>query len=442
MQRQKNMCRPMVEGLERRDVMSSASLLAFCQSELGQRVGGGECAHLASEGLRATGEEFEFSAQDYATINHGPSSSDYIWGNLTRVFDATSGQLIDSNPGAALQPGDVLQYYQAKFSNGTVTASRHTSIVAQVDSQGLPTMVYEQNFNGHRYVTLDSINLMQLTAGWVRAYRPVPFADRVAPVEFTVVNNTTTQQAIALFGSPSTLDVANTAGSYLIFSASGSGTLSLTNGASVQFQNDAGYEVYITSTGNAGIRPLVYSVSNTGGSTGTNTGGNTGTSPTLTVSAPTFPNRSTYFTIRDHTALPVTFTLHGSGRSYTLRPGQVGTFVATNLHPYVSLSNGHRYALANGNFDIYIATNHQLAFHKSTSLATYYTIRDGTRSAVTFTLHGSGRSYTLKPGQIGTYIATNRQPYVQLSTGRAFYVYDGNFEMYNTASGQLSFRWK
>jgi hypothetical protein len=61
---------------------------------------------------------------------------------------------------------------------------------------------------------------------------------------------------------------------------------------------------------------------------------------------------------------------------------------------------------------------------------------------VTFTLHGSGRSYTLKPGQIGTYIATNRQPYVQLSTGRAFYVYDGNFEMYNTASGQLSFRWK
>jgi hypothetical protein len=228
----------------------------------GHRVGGGECAQMVTEALRASGGEF---------IRNDGNTLDYVWSNtlLTKV-SVQSGHVVYSNPSVRLRPGDILQYTNTQFSDGK-SATHHTSVVAAVDSQGRLTAVYEQNVgallkggSGHaRYVVLDPLNLSTLTGGYIKIYRPDPHVSHAGRYEFTIVNNTNKVQSYTVkFGSNSwanQLDVANTQNSYSTsyYSTSGSGRFTITVGkTTLTLGDEAGYEIYTDSHGAAAIRRL------------------------------------------------------------------------------------------------------------------------------------------------------------------------------------------
>jgi hypothetical protein len=284
----RNYFRPTLEGLEARDmpaplglagfvgpvVSPSASALvtaaasqtmnqkvvAFCQSHLGQKVGGGECAHLASEALRVAGADF---------VAHDPhNNGDYVWGNLVTQITAQGGHRTDSSPSAAVQPGDIIQFQGVTLSNGA-SYLHHTAVVASVDAQGRPTAVYEQNVGTGsgafaRFVKLDPLNLNTMVSGAVHIYRAVSRPDAPGKVQFSVVNDTGRAQTVTIWfnGRPvGTMALAafNTLNSYQYawyqWSGGGNWTISV-GGRTVALNNAGGYEVYTAPDGQAAIRQI------------------------------------------------------------------------------------------------------------------------------------------------------------------------------------------
>jgi hypothetical protein len=193
--------RPQVEGFEDRSVPAALTssapvialtapaatdynqqIIAFCKSHIGAQVGGGECAHLASEALRVAGADF--------------AGKNYVWGSA--ITTITKGR--DSNPSAACRPGDIIQFQAVTFANGWNTGGGpHTAVVAAVDSRGRPTQVYEQNVgvNGKgpgfhdRHDRLDAQTALNtITSGTITVYRAVPRADKPGQFQFSLNNST------------------------------------------------------------------------------------------------------------------------------------------------------------------------------------------------------------------------------------------------------------
>jgi hypothetical protein len=238
-------------------------IVAFCQSQMHAKVGGGECANLANEALRVAGADF----WGYDPNHNG----DYVWGTL--VTTITPGR--DATPSAHCQPGDIIQFQNVTLSNGW-SASHHTAIVAAVDSLGRPTQVYEENVgvNGKgkgsgahdRTDRLDAvtINLKTVTSGTIHIYRAVARTDSPGKVQFSVVNDTTQAQTVTIYLNGTSqrtmsLDVFNTMSSYetALFSSSDGGTWAIgINGHTVTLNNAGGYEVYTLSNGETAIRQL------------------------------------------------------------------------------------------------------------------------------------------------------------------------------------------
>ncbi|MGZ3303687.1 MAG: CHAP domain-containing protein [Isosphaeraceae bacterium] len=274
--RRRSFC-PSIDGLESRRVLSTVTaapgvtvsiqadlntnVLNFAASHLHQKVGGGECAHLANEALRVAGADFGV---------HDPNGNgDYTWGTL--VTTITSGW--DSSPAATCQPGDIIQFQNVRLANGW-NAAQHTAIVAAVD-HGRPTQVYEQNVgvNGKgpgsgahdRTDRLDTlaVNANTLTSGTVHIYRPIPRVDTAGTVQYSVVNDTTLPQTVTVYfnGNYATalsLDEFNTMYSYEIgwVSSSGPGSWSIgINGRTVALTNAGGYEVF-ADNGQTSIRMI------------------------------------------------------------------------------------------------------------------------------------------------------------------------------------------
>ena len=88
-----------------------SSMVTFLNGKLNARVGGGECAHIATEALRVAGGEFVSS--DLGADS--PAAGDYDWGSLVTVISYTT-KWADSNPANLAQPGDVIQYNTATFT--------------------------------------------------------------------------------------------------------------------------------------------------------------------------------------------------------------------------------------------------------------------------------------------------------------------------------------
>lgn len=244
------------------DTLSPINLrmVTFLQSRLGTRLGGGECAHLATEALRVSGAAFDQPLQMRP-------DGDYNWGTRTASLTYVNGRaVLDGKPvGAAtilfgVQPGDVIQY-----------SASHTAVVAAVDRYGWPTAVYEQNVDGGRtrVVVKRAVNLKTYAGAWVHIYHPVERAAAPAgKYRFTVVNNTAAPVQVQLAEGASranlaTLARANTAASYLVFqaqagAAAGAAADVLTlivNGSIVRLRDGAGYEI-VTLGGRAVIRQL------------------------------------------------------------------------------------------------------------------------------------------------------------------------------------------
>jgi hypothetical protein len=242
----------------------NSKVATFLAGKVGVRVGGGECAHAASEALRAAGAEF--TNTDLGPDS--PAAGDYVWGTLLKSISIVNGRWTDSKPTNKLLPGDIIQYRNAKFvyPTATSTTTQHTSIVATVNTAGSATFVYEQNFNRTRSVRRNSIDLTKLVSGYLRVYRPKARVHRTGQTKFSLVNNRTSNQTITLLAGTSNLGSfpltsANTLASYQTRWVTLTGTtlpvtLRLSNGASVSVLNAGGYEVYTTSAGAAAIRKL------------------------------------------------------------------------------------------------------------------------------------------------------------------------------------------
>ena len=151
----------------------NSKVATFLAGKVGVRVGGGECAHAASEALRSSGAEF--TNTDLGTDS--PAAGDYVWGTLVKSISIVNGKWTDSNQASKLLPGDIMQYRNTKFvyPTSTATASQHTSVVATVNTAGSATFVYQQNFNGIRTVRKDSF---LVTSGSTAQKRGSIVADR------------------------------------------------------------------------------------------------------------------------------------------------------------------------------------------------------------------------------------------------------------------------
>jgi len=240
-------------------------IVKFLESKRGVRIGGGECAHAASEALRVAGGEF-LSAE---LGEDSPSSGDYVWGTLVKVVSCADDEWKDSDPSAKTLPGDILQYGDSKLlmGNSTWTTTHHTSIVATVNSEHMPISVYQQNVNGHRTLEKDPTDLTKLVAGWIKIYRPTARIDKPGKYKFTVVNNTVTEQVLSLkFGTqslkPITLASADTGSSYSMESLTTSSPtarfrLELSTGNSIPVDNAVGYELYAGADEKVAIRKLL-----------------------------------------------------------------------------------------------------------------------------------------------------------------------------------------
>jgi hypothetical protein len=151
---------------------TNEKIAAFCKSKLGEPVGGGECAHLASEALKSVG--IPRRAEKDA-----PNPGDYVWGDLVLVYDASAKPPLSHGKLADLKPGDIIQYRDTKWAGPkrtargtyTATAGHHTSVIRAVEDKGKTIKIYQQNSGGKRFVTEDVLYLDDLKEGWIRVYR-------------------------------------------------------------------------------------------------------------------------------------------------------------------------------------------------------------------------------------------------------------------------------
>ena len=130
-------------------------MVDFAVSNIGNKVGNGECWTLAAEAL------------------------DYSGALPPNLYDF--GREIPLNQ---LQPGDVLQFRNAKFEERNYWAQlgvpNHTAIVYSL--KGSKTFILHQNF-GKKIVTVLDINFNNITSGSVQAYRGIPRDQRQRNIE-------------------------------------------------------------------------------------------------------------------------------------------------------------------------------------------------------------------------------------------------------------------
>ena len=236
------------------------AMVTFLNGKLNARVGGGECAHMATEALRVGGGEF------YKTDlgADSPSTGDYVWGTLITTISYANSKWADSNPTSACLVGDVIQFGGGAKIGTATYATHHTAVVKTVEStKNRPSAVYQQNFNGVRTVQSAAIDVTKLTAGWIRIYRPKALVEPTNSWKFTVVNNATTAQSFTVMVGTSTImtvsaTAANTAGSFYTLTTTTTGTVPcvVNNGNSVFVQVAKGNEIYNPTSSTFGIRQL------------------------------------------------------------------------------------------------------------------------------------------------------------------------------------------
>jgi hypothetical protein len=124
------------------------SILDFAFDRFGKQVNDGECAMLVVDAFKA--------ARAQPVRDEGKT---YIWGKPLKANE--TGQV-----------GDVVQFEDARFSNGGF-APHHTQIISRVYGPGRYE-VLEQNVNGRRTVGIGQLNLKLRKSGTVVIYRPQP----------------------------------------------------------------------------------------------------------------------------------------------------------------------------------------------------------------------------------------------------------------------------
>ncbi len=235
------------------------AMITYLDSQLNTRVGGGGSSHMASEALRVSGGEFypgDLGA-DY------PGVGDRVWGTVVTVIRFVDGSVTDSNPDNPCQPGDILQF-GGPASFGDVTyPSNFTAVIRKCDGTNRSVTVYQQNFNRVRVVQSASVNLNQLTDGWVRIYRPKARVDVLGTWKFTVVNNASTSQTFTIMYDITTVarltaTASNTYGSYSIHKVTTDGAVPcvVNNDNTIYVETAKANEIYTAVDGGFAFRQL------------------------------------------------------------------------------------------------------------------------------------------------------------------------------------------
>jgi hypothetical protein len=124
----------------------NARILAFAQASLGKQIGNGECWTLGAEALAVAGAK------------------------PPEVYDFG-----DEIPLDEALPGDILQFYSAKFVDGNsymiMGAPNHTGVLSNIS--GTRWTMLNQNVNGDRRVQPTTFNVQQLTEGTITVYRAI-----------------------------------------------------------------------------------------------------------------------------------------------------------------------------------------------------------------------------------------------------------------------------
>lgn len=128
------------------EVVSSHTLVQFCRSHRGKKVGDGECWALANEGFKATGRT-------------RPGADLRVWGRPVAYRRE------------AILPGDILECEKTSFADGSTVPTKHTAVVIQVYG-GLRVRIAEQNSAGRYYVTERDLDLGTVRSGRIALYRP------------------------------------------------------------------------------------------------------------------------------------------------------------------------------------------------------------------------------------------------------------------------------
>lgn len=119
----------------------------FAADNIGRKIGRGECWDLADQALRAAG---------------AAPPKGYTFGTPVPLDE--------------IQPGDILQFTAARFDEPgywtIMGMPNHTAVVHAVGDTRV--FILQQNFDGKRYVTTYDLNLNNLTAGQLEAFRPEP----------------------------------------------------------------------------------------------------------------------------------------------------------------------------------------------------------------------------------------------------------------------------
>jgi len=120
-------------------------IAAYCRTREGSKVGNGECWTPADEAFKSAGAR-------------RPGLDMRVWG---REVDPARERL---------KAGDVIEFQNARFSNGTITGSAHTAVVVGGGPQSGFTIA-EQNW-GRKTVRIVEMDLTKHVSGKVRIYRP------------------------------------------------------------------------------------------------------------------------------------------------------------------------------------------------------------------------------------------------------------------------------
>ena len=169
---------------------STAAVYNWCALNEGEKIMSGECAELAGAALVSTG---------YKIYEGGnPRPDDYVWGKLIRKV--TPGHNVQGD----VDLGDILQFRDAKYGDGSTTSSapHHTAVVRGAQLSGSLVSTFEQNSGGKKYVTEGKVNLKGLTAGTIWIYRPIKGTNLVP---FEITNRTRATHTVYVAGKPHTI---------------------------------------------------------------------------------------------------------------------------------------------------------------------------------------------------------------------------------------------
>lgn len=132
---------------QQKAVTVQAAIVKWCKSQKGKQVGNGECWTLADEAFKNCGGK-------------RPGGDLRVWG---RKLDF---------PKEKPQPGDIVEYKNAKFSDGGRTGENHTAVVTGLGKRKGILLISEQNWSGVKKVREVEFDPGALTSGEMMFYRP------------------------------------------------------------------------------------------------------------------------------------------------------------------------------------------------------------------------------------------------------------------------------